>query len=102
MERRQNITINIEGVQLPMAVNNEAEEEMYRQAANEVQTRLRFLRNTYPNLPSATYYYAMAMLLTAVDKIKMGMNVDNSPIFDTLNFLQREIEGTINNKKRGK
>ena len=96
---RQNITITVEGVQLPMTVADATEEEVYRKAATEIQSRLRFLRSTYPNLPNATYY-AMAMLLTAVDKIKMGMNVDNSPIFDTLNDLQKEIDGLIDGKKK--
>lgn len=85
-----------------MTVQDAAEEEVYRQAATEVQTRLRFLRSTYPGLPTATYYYSMAMLLTAVDKLKMGINVDNSPIFDTLKFLQGEIDGVLDAKKKDK
>ena len=99
---RQNITITVEGIPLPMTVADATEEEVFRKAATEVQSRLRFLRTTYPGLPSNTYYYSMAMLLTAVDKIKMSMNVDNSPIFDTLNYLQGEIDGLIDAKRKNK
>ncbi|MBR4366390.1 MAG: hypothetical protein IKP43_06390 [Bacteroidaceae bacterium] len=99
---RQNITITVEGIPLPATVADAAEEEVFRKAATEVQTRLRFLRKTYPGLPNNNYYYSMAMLLTAVDKIKMSMNVDNSPIFDTLNYLQGEIDGLIDAKRKNK
>ncbi|MBR3093803.1 MAG: cell division protein ZapA [Bacteroidaceae bacterium] len=99
---RQNITITVEGIPLPMTVADATEEEVFRKAATEVQSRLRFLRTTYPGLPSNTYYYSMAMLLTAVDKIKMSMNVDNSPIFDTLNDLQNEIDGAIASSRKKK
>lgn len=99
---RQNITVTVEGIQLPMTVADAAEEEVFRKAATEVQQRLRFLRKTYPGLPNDNYYYSMAMLLTAVDKIKMGINVDNSPIFNTLNRLQEEIDEVIDYKGKKK
>ncbi len=101
-EGRQKITVTVEGIPLPTTVANATEEEVYRKAATEVQARLRFLRQTYPGLPNNNYYYSMAMLLTAVDKINMSMNVDNTPIFDTLNFLQGEIDEVIDSKRKKK
>ena len=45
MERKQNITVSIEGIQLPLTVKTEEEEKIYRDAASMIQDRLQKLRD---------------------------------------------------------
>ena len=79
MERRQNITVSIEGIQLPLTVKTEEEEKIYRDAASMIQDRLQKLRDLYPTLPNEKYYYAS-------NRANMG------PVLDIINDLNKDIE----------
>ena len=58
MENRKfNISVSIEGIQLPLTVSSAEEEKIYRSAASNIQGRVQKLRNMYPNLKNDKYYY---------------------------------------------
>lgn len=92
MERRQNITVSIEGIQLPLTVKTEEEEKIYRDAASMIQDRLQKLRDLYPTLPNEKYYYAMVMLNTAADAVRASNRVNMGPVLDIINDLNKDIE----------
>lgn len=92
MERRQNITVSIEGIQLPLTVKTEEEEKIYRDAASMVQDRLQKLRDLYPTLPNEKYYYAMVMLNTAADAVRASNRANMGPLLDIINDLNKDIE----------
>lgn len=92
MERRQNITVSIEGIQLPLTVKTEEEEKIYRDAASMIQDRLQKLRDLYPTLPNEKYYYAMVMLNTAADAVRASNRANMSPLLDIINDLNKDIE----------
>ena len=92
MERRQNITVSIEGIQLPLTVKTEEEEKIYRDAASMIQDRLQKLRDLYPTLPNEKYYYAMVMLNTAADAVRASNRANMEPVFDIINDLNKDIE----------
>lgn len=92
MERKLNITVNIEGIELPLTVNNADEEKVYRDATLLIQKRLRNLRERYPNLPTDKYYYAMVMLYTGVDAIKAGNSASTEPFKEAILDLEKEID----------
>ena len=92
MERRQNITVSIEGIQLPLTVKTEEEEKIYRDAASMIQDRLQKLRDLYPTLPNEKYYYAMVMLNTAADAVKASNRANMGPLLDIINDLNKDIE----------
>ena len=85
MERRQNITVSIEGIQLPLTVKTEEEEKIYRDAASMIQDRLQKLRDLYPTLPNEKYYYAMVMLNTAADAVRASNRANMGPVLDIIN-----------------
>ena len=91
MERRQNITVSIEGIQLPLTVKTEEEEKIYRDAASMIQDRLQKLRDLYPTLPNEKYYYAMVMLNTAVDAVRASNRANMGPVLDIINDLNKDI-----------
>lgn len=92
MERRQNITVSIEGIQLPLTVKTEEEEKIYRDAASMIQDRLQKLRDLYPTLPNEKYYYAMVMLNTAADAVRAFNRANMGPVLDIINDLNKDIE----------
>jgi len=92
MERRQNITVTIEGIQLPLTVKTEEEEKIYRDAASMIQDRLQKLRDLYPTLPNEKYYYAMVMLNTAADAVRASNRANMGPVLDIINDLNKDIE----------
>jgi cell division protein ZapA (FtsZ GTPase activity inhibitor) len=92
MERRQNITVSIEGIQLPLTVKTEEEEKIYRDAASMIQDRLQKLRDLYPTLPNEKYYYAMVMLNTAADAVRASNRANMGPLLDIINDLNKDIE----------
>lgn len=92
MERRQNITVTIEGIQLPLTVKTEEEEKIYRDAASMIQDRLQKLRDLYPTLPNEKYYYAMVMLNTAADAVRAANRANMGPVLDIINDLNKDIE----------
>ena len=92
MERRQNITVYIEGIQLPLTVKTEEEEKIYRDAASMIQDRLQKLRDLYPTLPNEKYYYAMVMLNTAADAVRASNRANMGPLLDIINDLNKDIE----------
>lgn len=92
MERRQNITVTIEGIQLPLTVKTEEEEKIYRDAASMIQDRLQKLRDLYPTLPNEKYYYAMVMLNTAADAVRATNRANMGPVLDIINDLNKDIE----------
>ena len=92
MERRQNITVYIEGIQLPLTVKTEEEEKIYRDAASMIQDRLQKLRDLYPTLPNEKYYYAMVMLNTAADAVRASNRASMGPLLDIINDLNKDIE----------
>lgn len=98
MERRQNITVTIEGIQLPLTVKTEEEEKIYRDAASMIQDRLQKLRDLYPTLPNEKYYYAMVMLNTAADAVRAANRANMGPVLDIINDLNKDIEAIIAKK----
>lgn len=92
MERKQNITVSIEGIQLPLTVKTEEEEKIYRDAASMIQDRLQKLRDLYPTLPNEKYYYAMVMLNTAADAVRASNRANMGPLLDIINDLNKDIE----------
>ena len=92
MERKQNITVSIEGIQLPLTVKTEEEEKIYRDAASMIQDRLQKLRDLYPTLPNEKYYYAMVMLNTAADAVRASNRANMEPVLDIINDLNKDIE----------
>lgn len=95
MERKLNITVNIEGIDLPLTVDNTDEEKVYRDATMLIQKRLRTLRERYPNLPADKYYYAMVMLYTAVDAVKAGNSASTEPYKEFMADLEKDIDTAI-------
>lgn len=91
---KQNINVNIEGVDLPLTVDSE-EEKTYRDATVMIQQRLRKLRAIYPNLPSDKYYYAMAMLYTAVDAVNAASQASTEPFMEMMKDLKQDVDGTL-------
>jgi hypothetical protein len=95
MERKLNIKVSIEGIELPLTVNSTEEEEIYRRSATLIQQRLRTLRDRYPNLPSDKYYYAMVLLNTAVDAVRTADSVSAQPYQDMMADLEAELNETL-------
>jgi hypothetical protein len=95
MERKLNIKVSIEGIELPLTVNSTEEEEIYRRSATLIQQRLRTLRDRCPNLPSDKYYYAMVLLNTAVDAIRTADSVSAQPYQDMMADLEAELNETL-------
>lgn len=93
---KQNINVNIEGVDLPLTVESE-EEKIYRDATVLIQQRLRSLREHYPNLPNDRYYYAMAMLYTAVDAVKSAASASTQPFMEMMTYIKNDFDETLRN-----
>ncbi len=98
MDRKQNITVTVEGIQLPLTVKSEAEEKMYRDAASLIQNRLQKVRELYPTLPNDKYYYAMVLLNTAADAVRAAETANTGPVMDIVRDLDKEIEAVIAKK----
>ena len=92
---RLNITVSVEGIQIPLTVETTEEEKVYRDAAVRIQDCLRNLRQTFPSLGNEKYYYAMAMLVTAVEAVKQSNEVDNTPMLEMMSDLTDEIKKAL-------
>jgi hypothetical protein len=98
MDKNLNITVNIDGISLPLTVHSTEEEKVYRDAANLIQTRLRNLRERYPNVPSDKYHYAMVLLYTGVDAVRASNRASTEPYKDMINDLEKEIDELLKKK----
>lgn len=95
MDGKINIKVSVEGIELPLTVNGTDEEKVYRDAATLIQQRLRALRDRYPNLPTDKYYYAMAMLNTAVDSVRTANSASTEPYKEMMTDLEKEINNVL-------
>jgi len=95
MDRKQKITVIIEGIPLPMTVSSTEEEKIYRDAAALIQNKLRSFRDKYPSLPNDKYYYAMTMLYTAVESVSASQKADPAPFFEMMSDLEVELDKVI-------
>ena len=91
MAGKLNITVQIEGIQMPLQVDTPEEEKIYRDAAMAIQRRIQILRDAYPDQPN-TKYYAMAMLTISADAVKMANKADTQPYIDMMHDIEKEIE----------
>ena len=92
MANKLNINVTIEGVQIPLQVSSPEEEKVYRDAASLIQTRLRNLRERYPNVPSDKYHYAMVLLYTGVDAVRASNKASTESYKDMIIDLEKEID----------
>lgn len=90
--RKLNINVSIEGIQLPLTVSSPEEEKIYRDAASLIQERVQKLRSLYPTLPNEKYYYVMAMLNTAVESVRSSNKNATEPFLSMMNDLIAEID----------
>ena len=77
-----------------MKVADAEEEKEYRDAASLIQSRVQKLRAAYPSL-NDKYYYAMAMLNTAVEIVRIYNRNETAPFLEAINDLEKEIDGVI-------
>lgn len=91
-EKKQNISVTIEDVVLPLTVSSAEEEKLYRDAASLIQSRVQRLREVYKNLPSDKYYYVMAMLNTSIDAVRTSNRSDNTPLLDMMSGIGKELD----------
>lgn len=90
--RKLNINVSIEGIQLPLTVGSPEEEKIYRDAALLIQERVQKLRSLYPTLPNEKYYYVMAMLNTAVESVRSSNKNTVEPFITMVQDLTAEID----------
>lgn len=91
-DKKQNISVTIEDVVLPLTASSPEEEKLYRDAASHIQSRLQRLREVYKNLPSDKYYYVMAMFNTSVDAVRTANRVDSTPIDNMMANIEKELD----------
>lgn len=96
-DKKQNISVTIEDVVLPLSASNPEEEKLYRDAASLIQNRVQRLRDAYPNLPSDKYYYVMAMLNTSIEAVRAANRVDTTPYNEMMADIEKELD-TLNIK----
>jgi len=94
-DKKQNITVTIEEIVLPLTASSAEEEKLYRDAASLIQNRVQRLREAYPNLPNDKYYYVMAMLNTSIDAVRTANRVDNTPYNNMMSDIEKELD-TLN------
>jgi cell division protein ZapA (FtsZ GTPase activity inhibitor) len=93
-DRVLNIKVSVDGILIPMKVADAEEEKEYRDAASLIQSRVQKLRAAYPSL-NDKYYYAMAMLNTAVEIVRIYNRNETAPFLEAINDLEKEIDGVI-------
>jgi hypothetical protein len=91
-DKKLSIKVSIDGIPLSLTVSDADEEKLYRDAASLSQGRIQKLRALYPKVPSDNYYYAMAMLNTAVDAVRMSNRIDTQPFVEMMDDLEKEID----------
>ena len=91
MAGKLNIKVQIEGIEMPLQLDTPEEEKIYRDAGAAIQLRIQKLRDTYPNQPNIKYY-AMAMLTTAVEAVKIANKADKQPYIDMMHDIEKEME----------
>lgn len=96
-DKKQNISVTIEDVVLPLSASTPEEEKLYRDAASLIQNRVQRLRDAYPNLPSDKYYYVMAMLNTSIEAVRAANRVDTTPYNEMMADIEKELD-TLNIK----
>lgn len=99
-DQKLNITLNVEGITLPVTVSSVEEEKVYRDAASLIQQRVQRFRTIYPSLPSDKYYYVMAMLNIGVDAVRAANEASTEPYRKTIDDLVHEIDLLNLNKKK--
>jgi len=99
-DQKINITLNVEGITLPVTVSSPEEEKVYRDAASLIQQRVQRFRSTYPSLPSDKYYYVMTMLNIGVDAVQAANSASVEPYRQTIDDLVKEIDQLNLNHKR--
>ena len=91
MAGKLDINVIIEGTRLPLQVSSPEEEKIYRDAGAAIQLRIQKLRDLYPNQPNIKYY-AMAMLMTAVEAVKIANKADTQPYIEMMRDIEKEME----------
>ncbi|MBR4591052.1 MAG: cell division protein ZapA [Bacteroidaceae bacterium] len=91
------ITVNVRigNVTLPMTVSNTEEEEVVRNAASLVQSKLNSFRDKFPKLPSEEYYYVMVAVDTALEALSASNKASIEPVMDIIEDLEKEIDEVI-------
>lgn len=92
MTDKLSLNVTIEGIRLPLQVSSPDEEKIYRDAASAIQRRIQRLRDMYPQMPNEKYYYAMAMLNTAVEAVKATDRLDTQPYVEMMHDLELELD----------
>ena len=95
MADKLSLNVTIEGIRLPLQVSTPDEEKIYRDAASTIQHRIQRLRDMYPQVPNEKYYYAMAMLNTAVEAVKATERLDNTPYVEMMHDLEQELDTLV-------
>lgn len=96
-DKKQNISVTIEDIKLPLTASSPEEEKLYRDAAALIQGRVQRLRDAYPNLPNDKYYYVMAMLNTSIDAVRTANKVDTAEYNTMMYDIEKELD-TLNIK----
>ena len=91
MAGKLDINVIIEGIRLPVQVSSPEEEKIYRDAGSAIQLRIQKLRDLYPNQPNIKYY-AMTMLMTAVEAVKIVNKADTQPYIEMMSDIEKEME----------
>lgn len=91
------ITVNVRigNVTLPMTVTNTEEEEVVRNAASLVQSKLNTFRDKFPKLPSEEYYYVMVAVDSALEALSASNKASIQPVMEIIDDLEKEIEQVI-------
>ena len=91
------ITVNVRigNVTLPMTVSNTEEEEVVRNAASLVQSKLNSFRDKFPKLPSEEQYYVMVAVDTALEALSASNKASIEPVMDIIEDLEKEIDEVI-------
>lgn len=87
-----NITVSIDGINLPITVTSSEEEVTYRNAASLIQARIQKLRSLYPSVSNDKVFYAMAMLMTSVESVKTSELASTEPYKEMMVDLEKEID----------
>lgn len=91
-DKKQNISVTIEDIVLPLSASSTEEEKLYRDAASLIQNRVQRLRDAYPNLPSDKYYYVMAMLNTSIEAVRAAERTDTEPYNIMMADIEKELD----------
>lgn len=93
------ITLNIQGMQIPMNISRENEVQ-FREAAKIVNDRIGDFATRYPEMvdKNPLYLYAMVLIERTVIAIDLKERNDTAPFLDVLGGLASEIEEVLKEK----